>query len=160
VKGVGLLLKNRVNMNKGGNNRVIVNQQRENEGMEETDKKYWQSIYDDKPRQSIYETNKNNIRETHNYQPLQTNQSYLPKFSTKEESINTKTYSSTQGLTHHNNVIMDHIRGNIHYHENDNQRQQPLPNNPRWKYRSTPSPEHRLVTWLPKLQGKGRGQFS
>ena len=147
-------------MNQGGNNRVIINQLREYNGIGETDNNYWQRGYDDKPRQSIYETNNNNIRQTHNYQPLQTYSSNLPKFSTKEESMNTKTYSSTKGLTPHNSVIMHQIRGSIGYHENHNQRQQTPPNNPRWKYRSTPSPEHRLVTWLPKLQGSGKRQFS
>jgi hypothetical protein len=153
VKGVGLVMKN-----SRRNNRVIVNQLREYEGTEETDKHYWQSGYDDKPRQSMYETNKNNIRQTNNYQPSQTNYSNLHKLSIKEESMNNRPYSSTKGLTHPNSVIKNQIRGSMGYHEKDNIRQQTTPTNPRWKYRSTPSPEHRLVTWLPKLQGKRKGQ--
>ena len=155
VKGVGLVVKNsRVNMHQGRNNRVIINQLRENEGMEEKDNKYWQR--GDKPRQ----THKNTLMQTHIYQPLQTNYFDRTKLSTKEENNYSKASSTTKGLPNHNSVIMNQIKGNMAYPKKDNKRRQSPPNNPRWRYRSTPSPTHRLVTWLPKLQGKRSGQFS
>ena len=141
VKGVGLVVKNsRVNMHQGGNNRVIINQLREYEGMEETDKQYWKR--GDKPRQTL---NNNNQMQTHNYQPLQTNYFRPTKLSTKEENNNSKAISNTKGLTHHNSVIMNQIRGSMGYPQKNSQRQQTPPNNPRWKYRSTPSTVQILI---------------
>jgi hypothetical protein len=152
VKGVGLVVKNRLNMHQGGNNRVISNQLREYEGIGETDTNYWQRA--DKQRQ----THNNNLMQTHKYQPLQMNYFDPHKLSTKEENNYSKASSTTKGLTNHNGVIMNQIRGNMGYPKKDNKRRQSPPYNPRWKYRSTPSPAHRLVTWLPKLQGKRSGQ--
>ena len=151
VKGVGLVVKNsRVNMHQGGNNRVIINQLRENEGMEEKDNIYWQK--GEKPRQ----THKNNLMQTHKYQTLQTNYFDPSKLSTKEENNYSKASSTTKGLPNHISVIKNQIKGTMGYPKKDNKRRQSLPNNPRWKYRSTPSPTQRLVTWLPKLQEKGK----
>ena len=93
--------------------------------MEEKDNIYWQK--GEKPRQ----THKNNLMQTHKYQTLQTNYFDPSKLSTKEEN------NYSKGLPNHISVIKNQIKGTMGYPKKDNKRRQSLPNNPRWKYRST-----------------------
>ena len=143
VNGVGLVIKNKKGNMERGNNRLIVNQMRGNT-VRGTENDNWQ-----KPKTIPWQS--------YNYQQeevLSNSVNYKPKH-VDDYNLNRvdKGQMIDKSMKRKNNgVIMNNIRG--YNTNNKNQHQQVLQGYQR--RRSTPGPKQRLVTWLPKLGGKGK----
>merc|ERR1711892_163915 len=141
VNGVGLVIKNKKGNMERGNNRQIVNQMRgntvrgtENDNWQKPKKTPWQSY--NYQQQEV-------LSDSVHHRPQQVDDDKLNRVD-KGQVID-------KSITRKNNgVIMNNIRG--YNYNNKNQHQQVLQGYQRW--RSTPGPGQRLVTWLPKLGGK------